>query len=159
MVDTVGSDHSHLPLPVPDRGQTFVAAPMGLPGMELRLPLVLSEGTRRGVPLERLAHVLSTGPAQAFGIHPRKGSLAPGSDADVVVWDPRPRARISAGDLHEGLGHSPYEGLELRGRVRLSVIGGQVFARDGAATGARTGARFVSPPRAQASAPDRSQSA
>ena len=118
---------------------------MGLPGMELRVPLVLSEGLRRAIPVTTLADVLAAGPARSFGLYPRKGALAVGSDADLVVWDPRAPSRIGREGLHEGLGHSPYEGLHLDGSIRLSVIGGRVFARDGQATGEPTGGRFVAP--------------
>ncbi len=146
-VDTVGSDHSHMP-PTPSPGTaSFVDAPMGLPGMELRLPLVLSEGLRRGVALRTLVDVLAAGPARAFGLYPRKGALAPGSDADIVVWDPRSHSTIDGARLHDGLGHSPYEGLAIDGAVRLTVIGGRVFARDGVETGEATGSRFIAPSR------------
>jgi dihydropyrimidinase len=144
-VDTVGSDHSHLREPGVAPESSFLATPMGLPGMELRVPLVLSEGLRRQIPVTTLAEVLAAGPARSFGLYPRKGALAVGSDADVVVWDPRAPSRIEREGLHEGLGHSPYEGLELDGSIRLSVIGGRVFAHDGRATGERTGGRFVAP--------------
>ena len=142
-IDTVGSDHCQLAV-APDRS-SFVDAPMGLPGMELRVPLVLSEGLRRGVPLTTLVDVLAAGPARAFGLYPRKGALAVGSDADIVVWDPRPRSRIEGSGLHDGLGHSPYEGLPLDGSVRLTAIRGRVFVRDGVETGEATGGRFVAP--------------
>ena len=144
-VDTVGSDHSHVRPAPPSDSPSFLDAPMGLPGMELRLPLVLSEGLRRGVALHTLVDVLAAGPARAFGLYPRKGALAPGSDADIVVWDPAPHSTIDRADLHDGLGHSPYEGLAIDGSVRLTMIGGRVFARDGVETGERTGGRFVAP--------------
>jgi dihydropyrimidinase len=136
-VDTVGSDHSHMPAN-PSTPRSFLEAPMGLPGMELRLPLVLSEGLRRRLPLTTLVDVLSAGPARAFGLYPRKGALAAGSDADIVVWDPSTRSRIDGSQLHDGLGHSPYDGLELDGSIRVTLIGGRVF--DGS-----TGGRFVAP--------------
>jgi dihydropyrimidinase len=144
-VDTVGSDHSHLREPSAPPESSFLETPMGLPGMELRVPLVLSEGLRRAIPVTTLADVLAAGPARSFGLYPRKGALAVGSDADLVVWDPRAPSRIGREGLHEGLGHSPYEGLDLDGSIRLSVIGGRVFARDGQATGEPTGGRFVAP--------------
>jgi dihydropyrimidinase len=139
-IDTVGSDHSHMPPTSAEPGTSFLDAPMGLPGMELRLPLVLSEGLRRGVSPARLADVLAGGPARAFGLYPRKGALTVGSDADIVIWDPSVRSRIERADLHEGLGHSPYEGMELHGGIRSTVIGGRAF---GAL--APTGGRFVAP--------------
>jgi dihydropyrimidinase len=153
-VDTVGSDHSHIPA-ADASPPSFLEAPMGLPGMELRLPLVLSEGLRRQLPLTTLVDVLSAGPARAFGLYPRKGALAAGSDADIVVWDPSTRSRIDRSALHEGLGHSPYEGLELDGSIRVTLIGGRVFEGDGGATGGR----FVAPAGTYEAAPDRNQPA
>jgi dihydropyrimidinase len=158
-VDAVGSDHSHMrPSPAAD-ASSFVDAPMGLPGMELRVPLVLSEGLRRGVALSSLVDVLAAGPARAFGLYPRKGALAPGSDADIVIWDPGTRSTVEGAVLHEGLGHSPYEGLTVDGSVRLTMIGGRPFARDGVETARPAGGRFVAPAAGQAAAPARSQSA
>jgi dihydropyrimidinase len=113
--------------------------------MESRVPLVLSEGLRRLLPLTTLVDVLAAGPARAFGLYPRKGALAVGSDADIVVWDPRPRSRIEGSGLHDGLGHSPYEGLPVDGSVRLTAIRGRVFVRDGVETGEATGGRLVAP--------------
>jgi dihydropyrimidinase len=144
-VATVGSDHSHMPDPtVHPLPTSFVGAPMGLPGLELRVPLVLSEGLRRGIPIETLVDVLATGPARAFGIHPQKGVLAVGSDADIVVWDPREPGVVRASALHDGLGHTPYEGLPLAGAVRLTVLRGRVVVRDGELVGEPSG-QFVRP--------------
>lgn len=144
-VSTVGSDHSHMPdpaaRPVP---ASFVGAPMGLPGLELRVPLVLSEGRRRGIPIETLVHVLATGPARAFGIYPQKGVLAVGSDADIVVWDPAEAGVVHGSELHDGLGHTPYEGVRVTGAVRLTVLRGQVVVREGRLVGDPQG-RFVRP--------------
>jgi dihydropyrimidinase len=145
-VATVGSDHSQMTDPASSpRPISFVGAPMGLPGLELRVPLVLSEGLRRGVPIETLVDVLASGPARAFGIYPQKGALAVGSDADVIVWDPRVSGTVAAGDLHDGLGHTPYEGLPLAGAVRLTVLRGAVVVRDGVLDGAPPDGRFVRP--------------
>jgi dihydropyrimidinase len=125
----------------------FTEAPMGLPGVEARLPLLLSEGRRRGIPLGTLVQVLSTGPARAFGVYPQKGALVVGSDADLVVWDPAPASVIGRATLHDGLGHSPYEGLEVQGAIRHTIVGGGVLGRD------PTGGRFVSPARGHAAPP------
>ena len=144
-IDTVGSDHSHLRNPLERAQPSFVDAPMGLPGVELRMPLMLSEGLRRGVPIVRLAEVLAAGPARAFGLYPRKGALAVGSDADIVVWDPRGGGPIAADDLHDGLGHTPYEGLRVDGAMRLTAVAGKVVVREGELIGEVGGGRFVAP--------------
>jgi dihydropyrimidinase len=144
-VDTVGSDHSHLADPLAHEQASFLDAAMGLPGIELRMPLVLSEGLRREVPMTRLVEVLAAGPARAFGLYPRKGALAVGSDADIIVWDPRGGGTVTAEDLHDGLGHTPYESVRFDGRVRLTVVGGRVAVLDGEVTGDAGGGRFVAP--------------
>jgi dihydropyrimidinase len=150
-VATVGSDHSQMANPASSPCPTsFVGAPMGLPGLELRVPLVLSEGLRRGVPIETLVDVLASGPARAFGVYPQKGALAVGSDADIVVWDPRVRGSVRAGDLHDGLGYTPYEGLPLSGAVRLTVLRGAIVVRDGVLADVPPDGRFVRPARTPA---------
>ena len=89
------------------------------------MPLVLSEGARRGLPLTTLVDVLAAGPARAFGLYPRKGALAVGSDADIIVWDPRAGQTVVAAELHDGLGRSPYEGMSIDGTVQLTVLSGR----------------------------------
>lgn len=148
-IDTVGSDHSHLGSPQRRDRPSFLDAAMGLPGSELRVPLVLSEGSRRGVPVTRLVEVLAAGPARAFGLYPRKGALAVGSDADIVVWDPRARETVVAADLHDGLRRSPYEGLTIDGKVQLTVLSGSVIVRAGELVAGAAGGSFVAPDRSR----------
>jgi dihydropyrimidinase len=115
-LDTVGSDHSqeryHPDVPPGD----FRALPYGFSGVGMRVPLVLSEGARRGVPPERLADLLAGGPARIFGLAPQKGAIAVGADADLVVWDPRARDTVAGGP--------PFGGLELHGAIRHVLVGG-----------------------------------
>ena len=117
-IDALGSDHAqeqYRPPPADD----FTGLPYGLAGVEERLPVLLSLGLARGVPIERLAELLAAGPARAFGLSPRKGSIVPGADADLVVWDPR-----GSTSFREG----PYAGLELRGSIRAVVRDGEPVA-------------------------------
>lgn len=148
-IDTVGSDHSQLGNPRSRDRPSFLDADMGLPGIELRVPLVLSEGLRRGLPLTRLVDVLASGPARAFGLYPRKGALAVGSDADIIVWDPRARATVAAADLHDGLGRTPYAGMSIDGRLQLTVLSGNVVVRGGELVAGATGGSFVAPERSR----------
>jgi len=126
----IGSDHSQFQSGAVTDGD-FTNLPMGLPGVELRLPLLLSEGLRRGVPAPRLAALLCTRAAQAFGIAGEKGRIAPGADADVVVWDPGPRWTVRPELLHDGLGATPYAGCEVQGRIRYVLVDGRVVIADG----------------------------
>jgi dihydropyrimidinase len=104
-LDTVGSDHGQ------ERSRTAGEfAPdgrgygYGIAGIGARLPLLLSRGLARGLPIGRLAEVGCANPARAFGLYPRKGVLAPGSDADVVVWDPAAATTIAADTFDDGTG-------------------------------------------------------
>src|SRR6266511_4384317 len=129
-LDAVGSDHSqrrYQPPPSDD----FTGLPYGLAGVEARLPLLLSLGLERGVSIERLVHLVSAGPARAFGLYPRKGTIAPGSDADLVVWDPADEWTIGRDSLHDGL-ETPYEGLRVRGRIRSVFLRGEPIVEDSA---------------------------
>ncbi|HEU68379.1 MAG TPA: dihydropyrimidinase, partial [Candidatus Acetothermia bacterium] len=106
--------------------------PSGLPGVELLLPLLRSEGVAQGrIGLRDLAWYLGEGPARAFGLWPRKGAIRAGADADLVLLDPGEEWTIRAKDLHMQTDFSPYEGLAVRGRVVGVLSRGEWLARDG----------------------------
>ncbi|MEM7581953.1 MAG: allantoinase AllB [Acidobacteriota bacterium] len=104
----------------------------GIPGVELMLPYLYSEGVRgERITLERLVEITSSAPARFFGIEQRKGRLAPGFDADLVVFDERERWTVQAEDLHNMNRYTPHEGQVFTGRVRsLYVRGERAFHRD-----------------------------
>ena len=131
-LDTVGSDHCQ------ERSRTIGEfAPdgqgycYGLAGIGARLPLLLSHGRGRGLPIERLAEVACANPARAFGHYPRKGALDPGSDADVLIWDPAAETTVTAGTFDDATGDSVYLGERLHGQVRDVLLGGRVLVRQG----------------------------
>ncbi len=106
--------------------------PSGLPGVETLLVLLHSEGvTKSWLTLGHLVTYLSEGPARAFGLWPRKGGIHPGADADLVLFDPKARWTIHAQDLHMHTDFSPYEGLEVQGRVVGVLSRGAWVYRDG----------------------------
>ena len=74
---------------------------------------------------------MSANPAEIFGLVPRKGALLAGSDADVVIYDPRPSVAIQSADLHTIGGYSPYEGMVVQGKVRTTISRGKVLVDDG----------------------------
>ena len=82
---------------------------------------------------------MSENPARVFGMWPRKGCLAEGSDADVCVWDPSVEWTILAKTQHQNVDHTPYEGFVCHGRARLTYVNGVLAARDGEPTGATPG--------------------
>ena len=144
-VDTIGSDHSQSRYqPRPKQSGDFTGLPYGFAGIELRLPLLLSEGLRRGLPMERIVELAATGPAQVFGLFPRKGAIIPGADADLVVWDPRPEWRVKASALHDGIGDSPYAGLTVRGAIRFVFLRGRLIVANGEFVGPASSGRYLS---------------
>ena len=104
----------------------FQHIPNGIPGIETRLPLLYSEGVLAGrITLQRFVELTATNPAKAYGLHPRKGTIAIGSDADLVVWGEGART-VRNGDLHHAVDHTPYEGMTLRAWPAITLAGGEV---------------------------------
>jgi dihydropyrimidinase len=109
----------------------FTKIPNGGPGIEHRLELLHHFGVRTGrLSLNRMVELTSTGPARIFGLYPRKGTLAPGSDADVVVFDPEKPLRISADTHHSKADYSLYEGIEVLGAPDVVLVRGGVVIED-----------------------------
>jgi dihydropyrimidinase len=131
-VDVVATDHCSFRKDQKDRsGAPFWDLPKGLPGVETRLPLLL-ELAARGGEIDRVVALTSTTPARIFGLYPRKGCLAVGSDADVVLLDPEATRTVSAGSLRMATDFSPYEGMKVRGRIRKVLLRGTVVVDGGA---------------------------
>jgi dihydropyrimidinase len=113
--------------------------------VETTLPLLYTYGVDRGlISLQRLAQVLSTNPARLFGLYPRKGALWVGADADVVVYDPRGEYLLRDEELHSAPGvYTPFAGLTVKGRVKLTLSRGAVIYKDGQFLGKPDHGRFV----------------
>ena len=151
-IDTYASDHSHLTLASKlAAGNDFTRAEYGLPGIGARLSIALGFGYTQGrLGIERAVEACCAAPARIFGLAPRKGTLRPGADADVVVYDPAVRATLGLAGLQDGLDYSPYEGLELQGSIRHVIAGGEHAVRDGVLVGrARPGMFLPRPPLAR----------
>ena len=104
----------------------FRHIPNGIPGIETRLPLLYSEGVLGGrLTLEKFVELTATNPAKAYGLHPRKGTIAIGADADLVVWDER-TFTLRNEQLHHAVDYTPYEGRTLRAWPALTLVGGDV---------------------------------
>lgn len=149
VLDLVSSDHCPYNLVGgKDRGaQDFTRAPNGLPTIETRLPLIHHEGVRKGrITLSRMVELLATAPARLFGLYPRKGSLEPGADADLVLFDPRRRVTIRHDDLHERVDHTPYEGVEVEGWPVMTIARGEVIWAEGRFQGEPGRGRFLPRP-------------
>ncbi len=111
---------------------SFEWVPNGIPGIETRLPILFSEGVSMGrITLERFVELTSTNPAKLYGLHPRKGHLSIGADADISLWDPEREVTIRQADLHHGSDYTPYEGFEVRGWPVRTLLGGRTIMREG----------------------------
>lgn len=145
LIQVIATDHCEFLAADKDAGaDDFRKLPMGLPGVETLLPLMWHFGVREGRMREcELVDRLSTCPAEIFGLHPRKGTLAPGSDADVVVFDPEAEVTIGPGVLHGYSDYSPYEGTTVKGWPVSTMVGGRWVVRDGELVGSPGSGEFV----------------
>ena len=110
----------------------FSKIPNGGPGLENRLHMIHHFGVGEGrITLNRMVELLCTNPAKLFGLYPRKGTIAPGSDADLVIFDPSRRKIITAADQHSKTDYNLYEGTEVTGDVDTVLVRGTVVVADG----------------------------
>ncbi|WP_341911339.1 dihydropyrimidinase [Ferrovibrio terrae] len=110
----------------------FNWVPNGIPGVETRLPILFSEGVKKGrISLQRFVELSATNPAKMYGLYPRKGTLAIGADADIVVYDPERKVTITNSLLHHNVDYTPYEGLEVTGWPETVLSRGEVLVDRG----------------------------
>lgn len=121
----------------------FSKAPGGVPGVELRIPLLFSQVAAGRLPLERLVALCCANPARLFGLYPRKGVIAEGSDADLVLIGPGKKGILSRGMLHENTDYTPYEGIPFTGYPVMTLSRGEIIVREGAFIGAKGRGRFL----------------
>ncbi|HEX2454975.1 MAG TPA: dihydropyrimidinase [Vicinamibacterales bacterium] len=122
----------------------FSKIPNGAPGIETRLTLVHNGGVhQKRITLNRFVELCSTAPAKMFGLFPRKGTIAVGSDADIVVFDPKARATLGVKTLHMRVDYNPYEGTVVEGTPSAVISGGKVIIENGRFVGTRGGGRFL----------------
>ncbi len=114
----------------PGARDSFRNIPNGIPAIETRLPILFSEGVMKGrISLSRFATITATNHARLYGLAPHKGMIAVGSDADIVLWDPRITRRIAQADLHHGADYTPWEGFDVTGWPALSFLRGEPLLR------------------------------
>jgi dihydropyrimidinase len=110
---------------------TFPQVANGVPGIELRLPLLFSEGVGKGrIDIQQFVALTSTNVAKIYGLLPRKGTIAVGSDADIAIWDPDLEVTVTWDLLHDNVGYTPYEGRKLRGWPVTVLSRGRVAVED-----------------------------
>ncbi|KAF7598910.1 MAG: dihydropyrimidinase [Candidatus Dactylopiibacterium carminicum] len=123
---------------------TFKEMANGVPGIELRLPLLFSEGVMSGrMSIEQFVALTATNHARLYGLAPRKGSIAVGADADIALWDPQRVVEVSAGLLHDNVGYTPYEGRRITGWPTMVFSRGRYVVRDGELLAARGSGEFI----------------
>lgn len=114
------------------RDASFEQVANGIPGIETRLPLLFSEGVGKGrITLRKFVDLAATNAAKLYGLFPRKGVIAVGSDADIAIWDPTRPVTIRVADLHDNMDFSPFEGMEVTGWPTTVLSRGQVILREG----------------------------
>ncbi len=111
---------------------SFKQVANGVPGIELRLPLLFSEGVGKGrIDIHQFVQLTSTNVAKLYGLHPKKGTIAVGADADIALWDPTLERKITWDDLHDNVGYTPYEGMTLKGWPVMVLSRGRIAVEDG----------------------------
>jgi dihydropyrimidinase len=133
LIDTVGTDHCPFDTEQKLLGKdSFTSIPNGIPGIEDRVNLLYTHGVKRGrLDLDRFVDAASTRAAKLFGLFPRKGTIAVGSDADLVVFDTNYRGVVSAKFQHVNNDYNGFEGMEIEGRPSVVAVRGKVQVRDG----------------------------
>lgn len=120
----------------PNGRTSFRWVPNGIPGVETRLPILFTEGVvKRRITINQFVALTATNHAKIYGLAPRKGTIAVGADADIAIWDPERRVRISADGLHQGADYTPYEGFEATGWPVTTIVRGKPVVRDGRLVG------------------------
>lgn len=131
IIDTVGTDNTSRRRASKQPEAGLHGARPGHPSLGTHLPVLLHHGREHGIPLERLVDIATRRPAQVYGLYPRKGTIAPGSDADIVIVDPDLERVVRAEDLCGMSDFSPFEGKRLRGWPMTTIKSGRIVAADG----------------------------
>jgi dihydropyrimidinase len=123
---------------------TFKDTANGVPGIELRVPLLFSEGVRKGrIDPNRFVALTAANHARLYGLYPRKGTIAVGADADIAIWDPDRHTVVTAAMLHDQTGYTPYEGRHLTGWPVTVLSRGRVVIEEGQLKAERGSGEFL----------------
>ncbi|MBK1660434.1 dihydropyrimidinase [Paracraurococcus ruber] len=122
----------------------FTQIPNGLPGLAARMPILFSEGVAKGrIDLPTFVSITATHAAKLFGLHPRKGTIAVGSDADIAIWDPARKVTITQALLQDANDHTPFEGIEVTGWPETTLVRGVPVVEQGKVVGAPGHGQFL----------------
>jgi dihydropyrimidinase len=149
-LQTISSDHA--PYRFDETGKlragpnpNFKQVANGLPGLEVRLPLLFDAMVSNGrLGLEKFVELTATAPAKIYNLHPRKGSMAIGADADIAIWDPSRRVTLSDGVVHDRAGYTPYAGRTVQGWPVTVLSRGRVIVDDGKLSAVPGSGQFLS---------------
>ncbi|MCW5713042.1 MAG: dihydropyrimidinase [Bauldia sp.] len=131
----------------PQGRTSFRWVPNGIPGIETRLPILYSKGVVEGrITVNEFVALTSTNHAKMYGLYPRKGSIAPGFDADLVLWDPQRKETIRQEILHHGADYTPYEGLAVTGWPVMTILRGKPVFEEGRILGEPGDGQFLKRP-------------
>jgi dihydropyrimidinase len=123
---------------------TFKEMANGVPGLEIRLPMLFSEGVgKRRLSLAEFVATTSTNHAKMYGLYPRKGTIAVGSDADIAIWDTEKEVTVSTSMLHDRVGYTPYEGFHVKGWPVIVMSRGRVVVENGTLSAERGSGQFL----------------
>jgi dihydropyrimidinase len=144
-ISAVASDQAAFTLEHKKMGKdSFEKVPNGLPGMEFRVPVLFSEGVQKGrISINRMVAVTSTNVAKIFGLYPKKGAIQIGSDADLVILDPKAEKRITIDNCPYKIDWSPFDGMKLKGSPVTTISKGKVVAENGEFVGKTGEGEFV----------------
>jgi dihydropyrimidinase len=144
-IDTVGTDHCPFDTEQKLLGKdSFTTIPNGIPSIEERVNLLYTHGVKRGrLDLDRFVDAASTRAAKLFGLFPQKGTIAVGSDADLVVYDTNYRGVVSVKSHHTNNNYNGFEGMEIEGRPSIVTVRGKIQVRDGQFVGERGRGKFL----------------
>ncbi|MDE2647564.1 MAG: dihydropyrimidinase [Paracoccaceae bacterium] len=123
---------------------TFQQIANGMPGIAMRLPLLFSEGVNKGrITLQKFVELSSTNAARTYGLLPKKGSISIGADADLVIWDPNLKRRVTIDDQHDAMDYTPFEGMEVTGWPMSVIVRGSPVILDGNFVGSHAHGKFT----------------
>ncbi len=146
VIDTVATDHCPFNFGKEKQAgaKDFTCCPNGAPGVEERVCVMFSEGVEKGrITLTQMVKYLCTNPSRMYGLYPQKGTLLPGSDADIVLLDPKKEWVLTHADMHSAVDYTCYEGMPVKGRITLVMQRGKVIVKDNKFLGAKGDGKYL----------------
>jgi dihydropyrimidinase len=143
-IDVIDTDHCSYTVKQKLSSSNCLNILAGIPGSETLLPLVYSYGVGRGYfDVKKMVNLLSTNPAKIFGFYPEKGSLEVGTDADLVIFDPKKEIIISDSGQHTAAGYTPFDGFKVKGYPTTTILKGKIIVNDNKFYGEKGGGKFL----------------